>query len=55
MKSVTINEPPAPPQPVNTRYAAALKKGMTTSIVEDVVTVAYSKDGDKPAIVPASR
>jgi len=42
---VTFNEPPAPPQTVNSRYAAGLKKGMFVSVVEDVVTVAYAKSG----------
>jgi len=44
-RTVTFNEPPAPPQTVNSRYAAGLKKGMFVSVVEDVVTVAYAKSG----------
>jgi hypothetical protein len=44
-KVVTINEPPAPPQSVNVRYSGGLKKGMFVSVVEDVVTVAYPKNG----------
>jgi hypothetical protein len=49
-KTETLNEPPAPPQTVNARYARGLKKGMFISVVEDVVMVAYAKDG---ATVPS--
>ena len=44
-KVVVINEPPAPPQTVNTRYAAGLKKGMFVQVTEDVVTVAFPRNG----------
>jgi hypothetical protein len=44
-RTVTINEPPAPPQTVKSRYAAGLKKGMFVSVIEDVVVVAYAKSG----------
>lgn len=44
-KVVVINEPPAPPQTVNSRYAAGLKKGMFVHVTEDVVTVTYPKNG----------
>jgi hypothetical protein len=44
-KTVTVNEPPAPPQTVNARYANGLKKGMFVQVTEDVVTVVYPKNG----------
>jgi hypothetical protein len=44
-RTFEINEPPAPPQKVNARYAVGLKKGMFVQITEDVVTVAYAKNG----------
>lgn len=44
-KTVTINESPFPPQTVNARYAAGLKKGMFVANVEDVVILAYPKPG----------
>ncbi len=51
-RTVTINEPPAPPQTVKARYAEGLKKGQLVAIAEDVVTVAYPKsDAGKPAMV----
>jgi hypothetical protein len=51
-QTVTINEPPAPPQTVNARYAEGLKKGMAVSVTEDVVTVAYPKNGaELPSVV----
>jgi hypothetical protein len=51
-RTVVINEPPAPPQAVNARYAKGLKKGMVAHVTEDVVTVAYPKGGQAaPSIV----
>jgi hypothetical protein len=44
-KVVTINEPPFPPQKVNARYAVGLKKGMFVGVIEDVVLLAYPKNG----------
>jgi hypothetical protein len=51
-KTVTINEPPAPPQTINARYAKHLKKGMAFSNVEDVIVIAYPKNGaETPSVV----
>jgi hypothetical protein len=44
-KVVSFNEPPAPPQNVNPRYAVGLKKGMFVSVVEDVVIEGFAKSG----------
>jgi hypothetical protein len=51
-KTVTYNEPPAPPQTINARYAKHLKKGMAFSNVEDVIVIAYPKNGaETPSVV----
>lgn len=54
-KTVTITVPQADPQAVNARYAAGIKPGMFVSIVEDVVTVAYSKAASCRRWSPGSR
>lgn len=43
--TTTFNEPPFPPQTVKTVYAKGLKKGMFVHVVENVVTIAYPKNG----------
>jgi len=45
-QTVTLNEPPFDPQTVKSRYATALKKGNFVHIVENVVVMAYPKNGD---------
>lgn len=47
----TIEVPPSPPLKVVARYAAGLKAGMTVSITNDVVAVAYAKGGTTPLLV----
>jgi hypothetical protein len=52
-KTVTLNEPPFPPQTVNAIYAGGLKKGNFVYVVEDVVVAAYPKNGDSTPHVVA--
>ncbi len=44
-KTVVIDEPPFAPQTVSSRYATGLKKKMFVTVIENVVVVAYPKNG----------
>ncbi len=47
----TIEVPPSPPLKVLAKYAAGLTAGMTVSITDDVVAVAYPKNSTTPVLV----
>lgn len=41
----------APPQTINSRYAAGVKPGVLVSIFRDVVTGVWPKSGEAPTVV----